>query len=104
MLRLPLGETQARELIGRCQQAPYGKGTQTLVDTTVRRVWELDPEHFQLSNPKWDQLIESIVGEVQGEKARFGEIRLDENEIVAKYKANKGAIGGEILSVSRYCT
>jgi hypothetical protein len=64
-LRLPLGETQARELIGRCQQAPYGKGTQTLVDTTVRRVWELDPVHFQLSNPKWDQLIESIVGEVQ---------------------------------------
>ncbi len=42
-IRLPLGESQARELIGRCSQAPYGKGTETLVDTNVRRVWELDP-------------------------------------------------------------
>ena len=36
-LRLPLAETQARALIKRCRQAPYGKGTQTLVDTDVRR-------------------------------------------------------------------
>lgn len=42
-IRLPLGELQARELIKQCCQAPYGKGTKTLVDTDVRRVWELDP-------------------------------------------------------------
>jgi hypothetical protein len=50
-IRLPLGESQARELIGRCSQAPYGKGTETLVDTNVRRVWELDPARFKLTNP-----------------------------------------------------
>ncbi len=27
-----------------------------------------------------------------------------ENQTITKYKANKGAIGGKILSVSRYCT
>ncbi len=42
ILRLPLGETQAHELIACCWQAPYGKGTRTLVDTSVRSVWELD--------------------------------------------------------------
>ncbi len=64
-LRLPLAETQARALIKRCLQAPYGKGTQTLVDTDVRRVWEMDPKNFKLTNPKWEQLIESILHEVQ---------------------------------------
>ncbi|MCY4612087.1 MAG: 2OG-Fe(II) oxygenase [Nitrospira sp.] len=64
-LRLPLAETQARALIARCVQAPYGKGTQTLVDTDVRRVWEMDPACFELTNPKWERLIESILHEVQ---------------------------------------
>jgi predicted 2-oxoglutarate/Fe(II)-dependent dioxygenase YbiX len=64
-IRLPLGSTQARQLIKQCSQAPYGKGTQTLVDTDVRRVWELDPEQFKLTNPKWNDLVSSITGEVQ---------------------------------------
>ena len=62
---LPLSKTQARALVRRCRQAPYGKGTQTLVDTDVRRVWEMDPAHFELTNSKWVALIESILGEVQ---------------------------------------
>jgi hypothetical protein len=65
MLRLPLGESQARELVARCRQAPYGKGTQTLVDTAVRRVWELDAKCVQFTNPKWQLLIDSLVGDVQ---------------------------------------
>ena len=64
-LQLPLGEPQGRELIGHCRQAPYGKGTQTLVDTAVRRVWELDAKFVQFTNPKWALLIDSIIGEVQ---------------------------------------
>ena len=62
---LPLSKTQARALVRRCRQAPYGKGTQTLVDTHVRRVWEMDPAHFELTNPKWEALIQSILLEVQ---------------------------------------
>ena len=62
---LPLSKSQARALIRRCRQAPYGKGTQTLVDTDVRRVWEMAPAHFELTNPKWEALIESILEEVQ---------------------------------------
>ena len=62
---LPLSNAQARALIRRCRQAPYGKGTQTLVDTDVRRVWEMDPAHFELTNPKCEALIGSILEEVQ---------------------------------------
>ena len=62
---LPLEAAQARKLIKRCRQAPYGKGTETVVDTNVRRVWELDPGQFHLTNPKWDDLVASILGDVQ---------------------------------------
>ena len=74
---LPLPKAQARALIRRCRQAPYGKGTQTVVDTDVRRVWEMDPAHFELTSPKWKALIESIVDEV---KQRLG---LDECKLSA---------------------
>ena len=66
-VRLPLGQTQARQLSTLCRQAPYGKGTETLVDTNVRRVWELDPEQFQLTNPKWHALLLSIIDRVREE-------------------------------------
>ncbi len=64
-VRLPLGTTQARKLIKLGRQAPYGKGTETVVDTNVRRVWELDPGQFQLTNPKWDKLVAAILQDVQ---------------------------------------
>src|SRR3954452_21826975 len=54
---LPLNTRQAKELIKHCHQAPYGKGTETLVDTSVRRVWRMEPDRFLLTNPEWGQLI-----------------------------------------------
>lgn len=65
LLRLPLAERQARKLIKCCQQAPYGKGSQTLVDTAVRRMWELDEKYVRFTNPKWENLVDSIVEVVQ---------------------------------------
>jgi hypothetical protein len=66
-LRLPLGQRQARQLIQQCHQAPYGKGTETLVDTEVRRVWELDPEQFHLTNPKWQEWLSVLTDRVRDE-------------------------------------
>lgn len=64
-IAFPLGKTQARRLIKQSSQAPYGKGTETLVDTAVRKVWEMDPDQFRLTNPKWNELISTITSEVQ---------------------------------------
>lgn len=64
---LPLTVAQAKELKRHGEQAPYGKGEQTLVDTNVRRVWHLTPEHFQLTNPAWDTFIEQTLQQVQAE-------------------------------------
>lgn len=45
----PIGAAEAKELIAVASQAPYGRGEETLVDTEVRRVWQLEPKQFKLS-------------------------------------------------------
>jgi hypothetical protein len=65
---LPLTAKQVKELKQHCEQAPYGKGEETIVDTSVRRVWRLTPEHFSLTNPEWQPFVqEFVLGKVQEE-------------------------------------
>jgi hypothetical protein len=62
---LPLTAAQAEQLKGLCERAPYGKGEETLVDTNVRRVWELKPDRFSLTNPDWERFVMETVRTVQ---------------------------------------
>lgn len=55
-IKLPLKQTAAKKLVACCQTAPYGKGTQTLVDTKVRKTFELDPKSFRLGDA-WNSAI-----------------------------------------------
>src|SRR5262245_16250565 len=64
---LPLEKRQAAALKKRARQAPYGKGTQTLVDTDVRRVWEIDADQIVLANPEWRDVLKQAVGAAQSE-------------------------------------
>ena len=64
---LPLTAAQTPELVGRCRQAPYGKGEETLVDTNVRRVWQLGPDQFSLTNPEWSGYLATTIRAVQRE-------------------------------------
>lgn len=64
---LPLEKRQAAALKKRARQAPYGKGTQTLVDTDVRRVWEIDADQIVLANPQWRDVLKQAVGAAQSE-------------------------------------
>jgi hypothetical protein len=46
-LSFPVPAAQARELIASAaERAPYGRGDQTLVDESVRRVWQVPTENF----------------------------------------------------------
>ena len=64
---LPLTAKQAKEIIKHCDQAPYGKGEKTLVDTSVRRVWRMEPGRFSLTNPDWERFLAEMVALVQEE-------------------------------------
>lgn len=60
-IQLPLCEDQARQIIAKLHQAPYGKGSETLVDTSVRNTWELDPSTFFFEDPQnWDRWINHL--------------------------------------------
>jgi hypothetical protein len=53
---VPLKRGTAKALIATCRVAPYGKGTETLVDASVRKTFELDPQKFRLSD-EWTSAI-----------------------------------------------
>jgi hypothetical protein len=60
-VKLPLKPTAAKRLMAECVQAPYGKGTETLVNTRVRNAFELAPKAFALANPHWEQSIQQLL-------------------------------------------
>ncbi len=53
---LPLSKKGTKDLIAQSQIAPYGKGTQTLVNSRVRKTFELDPKQFRVSD-EWNEAI-----------------------------------------------
>ncbi|OIW24743.1 hypothetical protein CONLIGDRAFT_685690 [Coniochaeta ligniaria NRRL 30616] len=57
---LPLQEGQAQQMIAKARQAPFGKGSETIVDTSVRNTWELDPAQFQLTNHHWPTFVSEL--------------------------------------------
>ncbi|KAJ5113997.1 hypothetical protein N7456_002531 [Penicillium angulare] len=59
-----LEESQARIMIENAHQAPFGRGTKTLVDTSVRKTWEINPDQFDFLNTRWDDFIQSICDKV----------------------------------------
>ena len=58
---LPLSEHDAQRLAGSCHQAPFGKGSETVIDTSVRNTWELNSTQFELQNPAWPETLNEIV-------------------------------------------
>jgi len=58
---LPLLPVQAAQLIAIAERAPCGRGEQTLVDTAVRRSWQLNPDQVRIRGSGWARTLESIV-------------------------------------------
>jgi hypothetical protein len=61
IIGLPLSERDVDLISKVTHPAPYGMGPDTIVDLTVRNTQELNPEQFELRNPKWDMALENIV-------------------------------------------
>jgi hypothetical protein len=61
----PVSEVDARRLIAQATQAPYGRGEDTIVDTSVRRVWQIEPSRFTLRNAEWGTHLEAITAAVK---------------------------------------
>jgi 2OG-Fe(II) oxygenase superfamily len=57
---LPIATKDAKAIASVCQQAPFGLKDQTVIDTAVRRTWELDNSHFECQNPGWPAYVEYL--------------------------------------------
>ncbi|PKO87046.1 MAG: hypothetical protein CVU16_16300, partial [Betaproteobacteria bacterium HGW-Betaproteobacteria-10] len=62
-IALPLLPVQAEQLIAIAERAPYGRGEETLIDTDVRRTWQISPEHIQIGGRHWAENLQAIVGQ-----------------------------------------
>ena len=61
-VEFPLRPAQAQQLIAKaCVPAPHGRGLQTVVDTKVRRTWQVDGDKIALSDG-WEQHMQELVG------------------------------------------
>ncbi|KAI9659849.1 MAG: hypothetical protein M1821_001200 [Bathelium mastoideum] len=74
---LPLSEREARVIIDASRKAPFGKGSKTIVDESVRKTWEVDANKVGFNNPRWDQFIASIVKDTVGKLGVRDEVRAE---------------------------
>jgi len=68
-IALPLQSAQAEQLKSVAEQAPYGRGSETLVDTQVRRTWQIDAERMRITGRRWAEDLASVVARIT---ATFG--------------------------------
>jgi predicted 2-oxoglutarate/Fe(II)-dependent dioxygenase YbiX len=60
-IALPLLPIQVEQLVTVAEQAPYGRGEETLVDPDVRRTWQINADQVRIEGRHWPQALESIV-------------------------------------------
>lgn len=79
-IALPLLQAQAKQLIKAAARAPYGRGADTVVDTKVRRTWQIESSRVSISGKYWARTLDGIV-----ERAAKG-LGVSEPVVAALYK------------------
>lgn len=74
---LPLLPQQLSQLVQVAEQAPYGKGEETLVDTTVRKTWQIAPDKVHIRGKHWQTMLDGIVAQAVDGLGVTGEVRAD---------------------------
>ena len=63
-IALPLLPFQAEELIALAERDPFGRGEETVIDTDVRRTWQLASDQVQIGGKHWQQTLDHILDKV----------------------------------------
>jgi 2OG-Fe(II) oxygenase superfamily len=61
---LPLLPGQAKQLAAAAEQAPYGRGPDTIIDTTVRNTLQIGPDRIDVGGRHWPRTLATILGSV----------------------------------------
>jgi hypothetical protein len=61
---LPLPAVQAEQLVAAAELAPYGRGSDTVTDTQVRRTWQISPDRVRIRGKHWPGTLQAIMTRV----------------------------------------
>lgn len=64
-LGLPLQAEQVKAMIALAKKAPFGKGSETILDSSVRSAWEINGDQVSFLNKKWTTKFNKIVEEIK---------------------------------------
>src|SRR5262245_23327833 len=64
VISFPVPEAQIRQIVQQAERAPYGRGEETILDTSVRKVWQLPPAKVHLGGKSWATSFQSIMDQV----------------------------------------
>ena len=64
-LSFPVPEAQIAALVRQAERAPYGRGEKTVIDTSVRKVWQIAPGKVRISGKSWAANFETILSKVR---------------------------------------
>ncbi len=56
----PVLEWQIRRLIAVAERAPYGRGPETIVDSSVRDCWQVSADDISLGGARWPATLEAV--------------------------------------------
>ena len=63
-LSFPVPEAQFAAIVRQAERAPYGRGEQTIIDTSVRKVWQIAPGKVRIGGKSWAANFESMLSKV----------------------------------------
>lgn len=64
VLSFPVPESQIKALIQCATRAPYGRGEKTILDESVRKVWQLSSDKVRISGKSWAASFGAILRQV----------------------------------------
>jgi len=76
-LGLPVPRVQAEALYAIAEEAPYGRGPQTLIDRDVRRCRQLDAGAVRAADARWSDVLQRIVAAAARALGVDGEVRAE---------------------------
>ncbi|KAI9625870.1 hypothetical protein H4Q26_016118 [Puccinia striiformis f. sp. tritici PST-130] len=74
---MPMGTEQVRQLIAKSHQAPFGRGSETLVDVAVRNTWQVNGDQLRFLDPAWQGYLVDLSKRVATSLGIEGPIRTE---------------------------
>jgi len=64
-LSFPVPDAQIASIVRQAERAPYGRGEETIIDTSVRNVWQIAPGKVRIGGKSWAANFENILSKVR---------------------------------------